>query len=455
MKKFLSILLTALALTVGVGIVSAQGGVLTTVETDSRFRSGPGTDWRILAVLDPGTPLQLDARDGTNNFWVRGAIPSGEVGWVASSGLAVTEGELNSLPIKLPDEPFSLAAPNANAAPSEETGSETPGEEAPAAPPAPAAAAPPPSSASMRGFEYGGHVSGLDGRAIGYMNQAGMTWVKKQIRYSDGQSAGGAINAANEVRSAGFRVLLGVVGAPSDLQKGGYYDRYAAFVAELAAAGVDAIEIWNEPNIDREWTPGQISPQAYTNLLATSYNAIKAANPGTIVISGAPAPTGFFGGCSGAGCDDRAYIQGMAAAGAANYMDCVGVHYNEGIVPPNVRSGDPRGNSGYYTRYFLPMIEVYSGAFGGRVPLCFTEMGYLTPEGFGPLPGGFAWASDVTLAEQAAWLDQAMRLARNSGRVRLVIVWNINFVGGGADPLGGYAIIRPNGSCPACEALGS
>jgi hypothetical protein len=143
----------------------------------------------------------------------------------------------------------------------------------------------------------------------------------------------------------------------------------------------------------------------------------------------------------------------MAAAGAANYMDCVGVHYNEGIVPPDARSGDPRGNSGFYTRYFMPMIEVYSGAFGGRVPLCFTEMGYLTPEGYGPLPGGFAWASDVTVAQQAEWTDRAMTLARNSGRVRLVIIWNVNFVGGGADPMGGYAIIRPDGSCPTCAAL--
>jgi uncharacterized protein YgiM (DUF1202 family) len=450
MKKLLAVCLTVLVMTVGVGIVGAQGGVLTTVDTQSRFRSGPGTDWRILTVLEPGTPIQLDARDGTNNFWVRGAISSGEVGWVASSTLAVTDAELNSLPIKLQSDPFSLAAPNA-ASPAEEAAPEAPAD---AAAPAALAAAPPPrSSASMSGFEIGGHVQGLDSRAVGYMNQAGMTWVKKQIRYSDGQTAGGAINAANEVRAAGFRVLLGVVGAPSDLQKPGYNDRYAAFVADLAAGGVDAIEIWNEPNIDREWPAGQVSPQMYTNLLAASYNAIKAANPGTIVISGAPAPTGFFGGCSGAGCDDRPFLQGMAAAGAANYMDCVGVHYNEGIVPPDARSGDPRGNSGFYTRYFMPMIEVYSGAFGGRVPLCFTEMGYLTPEGYGPLPGGFAWASDVTVAQQAQWTDRAMTLARNSGRVRLVIIWNVNFVGGGADPMGGYAIIRPDGSCPTCAAL--
>jgi hypothetical protein len=250
-------------------------------------------------------------------------------------------------------------------------------------------------------------------------------------------------------------VLLGIVGAPTDLNRPGYDERYAGFAAELAAAGADAIEVWNEPNIDREWPSGQISPQRYTELLATAYSAIKAANPSTMVVSGAPAPTGFFGGCSPAGCDDLPFIQGMAAAGAANYMDCVGVHYNEGIVPPNQRSGDPRSNSGFYTRYYLPMVETYSRAFGGRVPLCFTELGYLTPEGYGPLPGGFAWAQGVTVEQQAAWLDQVMTLSRRSGRVRLVIIWNVNYRGFGEDPVGGYAIVRPDGSCPACAALGN
>jgi len=134
-------------------------------------------------------------------------------------------------------------------------------------------------------------------------------------------------------------------------------------------------------------------------------------------------------------------------------MDCIGVHYNEGIVPPGQRSGDPRGE--FFTRYFWGMVNTYSGAFGGSRPLCFTELGYLTPEGYGALPGGFAWAANVTVAQQAAWLADAARLASSSGRVRLMIVWNVDFTGRwGDDPMGGYAIVRPDGTCPACNALG-
>ena len=39
-----------------------------------------------------------------------------------------------------------------------------------------------------------------------------------------------------------------------------YYPEYAAFVGRLAALGADAIEIWNEMNLDREWKAGTISP---------------------------------------------------------------------------------------------------------------------------------------------------------------------------------------------------
>ncbi|MBZ0300742.1 MAG: hypothetical protein K8J31_13415, partial [Anaerolineae bacterium] len=207
------------------------------------------------------------------------------------------------------------------------------------------------------------------------------------------------------------------------------------------------------PNIDREWPSGSISPANYTNLLRSAYQGIKGANPNTMVISGAPAPTGFFGGCSGGGCDDDAFVRGMAAAGAANSMDCLGIHYNEGILSPDATSGDPRGNSGHYSRYFWGMVNTYSRAFGGSRPLCFTELGYLTPEGFPPLPGGFAWAQNVTLAQQANWLDRAVTLARSTGRVRLLIVWNVDFTEYSSDPMAGYALIRPDGSCPACDAL--
>ena len=34
-----------------------------------------------------------------------------------------------------------------------------------------------------------------------------------------------------------------------------------------------------------------------------------------------------------------------------------------------------------------------------------------------------------------------------------MIVFNVDFKEYGADPQAGYAIIRPGGSCPACDTL--
>ena len=291
-------------------------------------------------------------------------------------------------------------------------------------------------------------MNAFGANAINQMRLAGMSWVKRQMHVF--QDYAGAIN---EAHGNGFRILLGIVGDKNLIVDDGYLDQYAQSLAAAAALGADAIEVWNEPNIDREWAAGQISPQRYTEMLRRAYSAIKAANPNTLVISGAPAPTGFFGGCSGAGCDDQPFLQGMAQAGAANYMDCIGAHYNEGIVPPDATSGDPRGSSSFYTRYFWGMVNTYYNAFRGARPVCFTEFGYLTPEGFPPLPGAFGWAENVTLAQQAQWLDRAVSLAANSGKVNLLIVWNIDFTNYDSDPMAGYAIIRPDGSCPACVAL--
>ncbi|MBO9362507.1 MAG: hypothetical protein J7452_09925 [Thermoflexus sp.] len=305
------------------------------------------------------------------------------------------------------------------------------------------------------GFELGGHVDSFSRPDL--MRYAGMTWVKKQVRWSPGQDPSSAAWIIQQARANGFKVLLGIVGYPQDMgaPNPGYFDAFAQFLGGVAALGADGIEVWNEPNIDREWPTGHISPVSYTDMLRRAYNAIKSRNPGALVISGAPAPTGAEGafGSHRVWNDDR-YVAGMAAAGAASYADCVGIHYNEGIVPPDWTSGDPRDN--YYTRYFLTMVNTYWNAFGGARRLCFTELGYLSDDGYPPLEAvapGFAWAKDVTVQQQAEWLARAVQLSAQSGKVRLVIVWNVDFKNYGADPMAGYAIIRPDGSCPACETL--
>ena len=144
-------------------------------------------------------------------------------------------------------------------------------------------------------MQLGGHIKYFNERSQAAMEAAGMTWVKKQVKYgeSDGRDL---IEAAH---AQGYKVLLGAKGDKNHLAND--FDQFVAdfadYVAFLASNGADAIEVWNEPNIDREWPAGRISGANYTKMLKAAYEAIKAANPDTLVISGAPAPTGFFAGC--------------------------------------------------------------------------------------------------------------------------------------------------------------
>ena len=210
------------------------------------------------------------------------------------------------------------------------------------------------------------------------------------------------------------KFYLSIPGAQTYPSPGGIdFDGYVDFLSGVAALGPDAIEVWNEMNIDFEWPAGEIDPASYVNnMLAPAYNAIKSANPNVMVIGGALAPTGFDNGVNA--WSDSRYVAGMAAAGAARYMDCIGVHHNAGATSPGASSGHPAGT--HYSWYFKPTMDLYYNAFGGATKVCFTELGYVSPDGFPGISPQFGWAADNTVAEHAQWLAEAVRLAQASGK---------------------------------------
>jgi len=307
----------------------------------------------------------------------------------------------------------------------------------------------------------GGQVTYFTDETAALMKSAGMTWVKWQIPYllTDTNLINVARDRINWSHAAGFNVLLSITGEVSEMEIYGedYYPLYADFLGTIAAMHPDAIEVWNEMNLDREWPQGEIDPRAYAEMLRQAQAAIKAADPQVMVIAGALAPTGAEGafGLARVWNDDR-YYQGMANAGVAQYADCIGVHYNEGIIPPQQQGGDPR-QPDYPTRYLPLMIQRAAFPFREQnIPLCFTELGYLSPEGYGPLPGGFAWAANTSVEEQAEWLRDAITVAAqmSSARIELIIIFNVDFDRYDEnDPQAGYAIIRADGTCPACDQL--
>jgi hypothetical protein len=318
---------------------------------------------------------------------------------------------------------------------------------------------PTPTATPRGNFALGGHIASHDNLDV--VQKASMTWVKVQLRYGVGDNPQSAAQDAIKLKEQGLKVLLSVVGSKEDLERGGtgYYQAFAEFLGGLATVA-DGIEVWNEPNIQNEWPVGQIDPNAYTQMLRVAHQAIKAKNRQTIVISAAPAPTGVNNPTVMS--DDR-FIAGMAAAGARQYMDCIGIHFNAGATSPNQRTGHPADSNGHYSWYFWPIVELYFNTFNPEgtvdtIPLCFTEIGYVTDAGFSRTLAqvgahNFGWASAISISDQAAWLAEALVHSCESSMVRLFIVWNVDFTNYGEDPQAGYAILRPDKSCPSCTAL--
>ena len=291
--------------------------------------------------------------------------------------------------------------------------------------------------AELSGFALGGQVPNSFSHA-GLMKEAGMTWIKLQVIWPEtsASTTGAFVRGGHEL---GFRVLLSVKGPvyPTNIDFAGYLD----YLREVASYQPDAIEV--------------IDPHSYVNdMLGPAYRTIKQASPDTVVITGALASTGVHDGVNV--WSDDLYLRGMMRAGAAHYADCIGFHYNAGATSPRATSGHPADpGTGHYSWYFKPTVDVYWNGSGGGLPLCLTEVGFLSGEGYPPLPQDWFWAGGTTAELQAAWLAETVQYARELGFIRLVVIWNVDFTtwGENGDPQAGFAIVRPDGSCPACETL--
>ncbi|PID86799.1 MAG: hypothetical protein CSB13_02670 [Chloroflexi bacterium] len=428
--------------------VAENGGEAAGIVKRNTFvHVGPGESYeKFPAPIFKDTEVEIVGRDEFG-YWlqVKFSDRAGrQTGWVATSMLTLADDfDMDAIP----DMTDELVSAPASAAADASANTDTSADAAPESP-APSSGPPPPVSAppvAVGGFELGGQTHSFANPDL--MASAGMNWVKFQHKWGSGSNPNDLAGRINSAHGAGFKVLLSIPGAntyPESIN----FEEYVQFLAGVAALGPDAIEVWNEMNIDFEWPAGEIDPASYVNnMLAPAYNAIKAANPNVMVISGAPAPTGFDNNTN-AWADNR-YMAGMLAAGGGNYADCIGAHYNAGASSPSSTTGHPSG-SAHYSWYLLPTLNVYA-QFGK--PVCFTELGYLSGTDYGGVPERFSWAANTSVEQHAAWLAEAVSVAANTGNVRLIIVFNVDFTHWGDDPQAGYAMVRKNGGCPACATL--
>ena len=353
---------------------------------------------------------------------------------------------------------------------------------------------------STDGFGYGiaAHGIGMPDYTMDQIkNHLGLEWVKQQVRWDHFSTEPGQMDWSGYDAMIMFaserdlKIMLSVVGAPNWSRT--YFDGnpeaappedltlYVNFVGDLVdryKGKIHAIEVWNEQNLDREWDTVQgVNADRYVEMLRLTYQAIKSRDASIVVISGALSPTGVVATDPQnpdryTVMDDFVYFQQMVDAGFLNYADCVGAHHNGYNMPPDVAwdegYDDPlatyRGpfDTPHHSWSFKSTLFGYHDmivAAGRDTPLCVTEFGWATSEGFDGTPQDFEFALDNTLEEQAQWDVEAFQLMREWGIVKQAYLWNLDYSYkgglGATDPNAPYSILDLKGaSRPAYGAIG-
>lgn len=269
-------------------------------------------------------------------------------------------------------------------------------------------------------------------RSLEMVREMGAPWIVEFFPWAYYQGADGGIAwehpdlVVNHAHAQGLKVIarLGLTpgwarppDTPLNYLDAGAYDLFAEFAAAFAAryrGQVQAIVVWNEPNLSFEWGYRQTTPADYVDLLAAVYPAVKAANPDILVLAGALAPTLEPAG-SPWGLNDLVYLDQMYAAGAAEYFDGLAVHVYGLTFPPEA---EPDPDVLNFRRVEL-MREVML-AHGDRD----TQM-YITETGWNDHP---RWTRAVRPGQRIQYTLDALDYAReNWPFVEVLALWAFRF----------------------------
>lgn len=105
---------------------------------------------------------------------------------------------------------------------------------------------------------------------------------------------------------------------------------FAAAVAQRYRGRLRYYQIWNEPNGNDEWGYQPVDPEAYTRLLCTTYQRLKAVDPNLVVVAAALTPATDLdlynpNGLGGTNLNDFVFLQRMYTAGAGDCFDVMSV----------------------------------------------------------------------------------------------------------------------------------
>ena len=295
-------------------------------------------------------------------------------------------------PTKTPKPPTETLAPFTRATPTPEPPASTPVPATPADTPSPtpeavaptatstAVPTPPPAAPTatpsregpvrMRSPDYGVQVflwwrEEVADRDLKLAKEGGFRWVKQLFSWQDIEGAGKGHydwsrtdRIVDQVEQHGLKLIVRVsqdpdrpfwAGNPPDNAQD-----FADFLSALAAryrGRIHAYQVWNEPNLAREWGGKRPDPAGYARMLKLAYAAIKAQDPNAIVVTAGMAPTGTD---SEIAMPDMTFYERLyqAMGGRSDgYFDMLGVHAAGYAAPPELDPAEAAANKERYGGY--------------------------------------------------------------------------------------------------------
>ena len=303
----------------------------------------------------------------------------------------------------------------------------------------------------VSGVEYGIHLFIADqpattDRDLRQVTDAGFHWQKSLFEWRkiegvakgrfDWTDADRVVRASN---AAGLRIIARLDfeplwarkdhahnGPPDDYRD--YWDFVSAFVSRYGNGSpigrVPAIEIWNEPNVEREWANQPINAASaadYVRLLGGAYQAAHAADPDILVLSAGLSPNGVTDGHSA---DDLEFLTWMYAAGLQGKFDVLGAHANtqapEVAAPLGSLKDFPHPS--FYFRRVEQLRELMVEHGDGAKRIWLTEWGWTTDT----VHPAFSWFA-VSQDKQADNLVEGMRFATEhwADWIGVMSVWTL------------------------------
>jgi hypothetical protein len=299
-----------------------------------------------------------------------------------------------------------------------------------------------------------------------HVNNLGLKWIKIQLPWDVMEPTQGSLSDyfymqrlyVQTAYKAGFKVIVSIVNAPDWARSITDEDgpptdpqALANFVNQFVTSidpdpygihPIAGVEVWNEPNLHREWSGGALTGADYMRYFDAVYQIIRQ-DPrlqGITLITAGLAPTGIDDGVNATA--DRTYLSQMYQAGLNNpaYQNiAIGAHPYGAWNPPDARCclNSSQGYDNDPSFFFLDTLDDYHsimlqyGDTGHQIWV--TEFGWGTFDGLydsnqqpATGPDNVPYFAYITDEQMADYIIGAFKIGQDLPYIGPMILWNLN-----------------------------